>query len=547
MNQSSDPSSGRLTLQNLDPRLIELAAMNARDVVVITEAAPVDEPGPRIIWANGAVEEATGWKRSEILGKTPRIFQSPLTQRSELDRVRKALIEGRSVLAVVVNQKKDGTPFWVELSIDPIYDQGGKVTHFVGIQRDISERIRSEEQVARSEKRYRELFEKSRDGIFLVDAGGLVTDANPAFCGLLGYSWDELTRKTWMQLTPESWLSRDIEVHVPRMLTTGESEEYEKAFRRKDGSLARVSVKGWILVDNEGKPFGAWVRVRDISVEKHLAEERARFEEKLRETQRLESLGLLASGIAHDFNNILMTVQANLDILEEELPPGGPGSVAASEIALAVKRASEFTKQLLVYAGSAPKARTVFDVIALIRELSTLLRRALKRKASFDLDLPEMPLLIHGDPPQVRQVLMNLITNAVDAFEDAPGRVGIRACSVGASEAQAIAPVTEEQGNRYILITVEDNGRGIPDSHRNRIFDPFFTTKGEGRGLGLSSVLGIVRSHQGYLNVQSEPGTGTTFNIYLPEFSQAPGTQAPGTQAPGTQAEPSERSGVIIT
>jgi PAS domain S-box-containing protein len=257
--------------------------------------------------------------------------------------------------------------------------------------------------------------------------------------------------------------------------------------------------------------------------------ERLEMERRMQHAQKLESLGVLASGIAHDFNNMLMAIMGNAELARMDLPEGAPASQSVMDIERAARRAAELCGQMLAYSGRGRFVIEAFDVHALIREMADLLKTSVSKKAGLSLQLADGPGWIEGDATQIRQVIMNLVINASDALEGAPGRIDIRS-RVRELDGGALSgglPMDPLPPGRYVEISVIDTGCGMAAETVERLFEPFFTTKTAGRGLGMASVLGIVNGHRGKLRLHSVPGAGTTFQVILPVAGDAASAHVP--------------------
>ena len=248
---------------------------------------------------------------------------------------------------------------------------------------------------------------------------------------------------------------------------------------------------------------------------KRAEEEKERLEAKVRQTQKLESLGVLAGGIAHDFNNLLVGILGNAELALEQLPEASPARENLKDVERAALQAAEVTKQLLAYSGRRRFEKKEFDLSVLVEGMIRLLRVSVSKnavlKSEFARDLPA----IAGDPSQIRQVVMNLITNASDAIGDKPGEIIVKTGRSRTGEDRD-GGMTERD---YIYLEISDTGCGMDAETQEKIFDPFFTTHGLGRGLGLAALQGIVRSHHGFVELESERGRGTTFRIFFPALS----------------------------
>lgn len=255
---------------------------------------------------------------------------------------------------------------------------------------------------------------------------------------------------------------------------------------------------------------------------------RQRLQEKMLQTQKLESLGVLAGGIAHDFNNLLTVIEGNAAVALARLPGEHPAREAIDDIAGAARRAADLTRQMLAYSGRGRLEVRPLDLRQQVREIASLLRSSIPKNVALRIDEPGSLAAVQGDPSQMHQVVMNLVLNGAEAIGDRDGEVTV---ALGEEDVPAGGDLTE---GRYVRLTVSDTGVGMDDKVRARIFDPFFTTKATGRGLGLAAVLGIVRSHGGAMRIDSAPGRGTRFDVLLPAAGAK--TQAPRSGEPSPVA-----------
>jgi len=300
-----------------------------------------------------------------------------------------------------------------------------------------------------------------------------------------------------------------------QLLQTGEPligvEEHEIW---QDGREAWVSTTKVPLRDRCGRIVGLFGISRDITRNK-MAE--LQLDER-RESQRRESLGVLAGGIAHDFNNLLVGIIGNADLLARDLV-GSPQAQLAAQIDLAGRRAADLTRQMLAYSGKGKFVVEPLSLSELVTELLPLLDSVISKKAELTISCPDGLRAVQGDATQIRQVVMNLLTNASDALNEHPGTITV---TVGEVEADAdyLSQFAFAKGELaagpYAFVEVSDTGRGMDTSTRERIFDPYFTTKFTGSGLGLAAVLGIVQGHEGGLRITSEPGSGSSFKVLFP-------------------------------
>jgi PAS domain S-box-containing protein len=271
-----------------------------------------------------------------------------------------------------------------------------------------------------------------------------------------------------------------------------------------------------------------------------------RMEERIRQTQKLESLGMLAGGVAHDFNNLLMSMLGNADLALESLPPDVPERPFIENVKKSAGRAAELTAQMLAYAGKKQVAREEFDLNGLVQEMTQLLKVSISKKATLRLELSSAMSGMEGDPGQIRQVVMNLLINASDAIGDCSGTIVLSTGEIRADRGFFDDAYFQEEfpPGPYIYVRVADSGCGFDEGTRARLFDPFFSTKFVGRGLGLPVVMGIVRSHRGAIKVESRPGQGSVFTVFFPAYSGVPceGAKAPA----GLRASGSDRPVLVV-
>jgi PAS domain S-box-containing protein len=335
------------------------------------------------------------------------------------------------------------------------------------------------------------------DAIFSKSLDRVITSWNPGAERIYGYAADEVVGRNVSLLVPEEGLSEldDVMARIGR----GEPvESFDTVRVRKDGRRIDVHLTVSPVCDSEGRVRGASVIARDVT-------DRKREEQQLRETQKLESLGVIAGGIAHDFNNLLVGILGNASLVMESLPEDDPNEPFLENVVMASEKAAHLTRQLLAYAGKGQFLTERINLSALVRENGNLLRTSIAKSVELKLELDESVPAIMGDASQFQQLIMNLLINGAEAIgEKRSGQVTV-----------STATVQREDGP-HVLLSVTDTGSGMDEATRSRIFDPFFTTKFTGRGLGLAAVLGIVRSHRGTITVESTPGQGSTFRVLLP-------------------------------
>ncbi len=389
---------------------------------------------------------------------------------------------------------------------------------------NVLERRKTEEALAEREKRYRSLFDLSPSGILLEDSTANILEANPAMCRIFGYSHDELCGRNVRILVPPERHS-EIEWHLDD-LRAGKTLFHEIENVGKDGQRLRVEIHEMSVPLSDGRR-GILAVVNDIT-------ERRQLEEQLRHLQKMELVGQLAAGVSHDFNNILTVINGSSSILMGLLKDSPECMEWVTQILAAGERATNLTRQLLLFSRKQQLQPQTIDLNELTSNLTKMLGRVLGEditlQFSYETDLPA----VQGDPGMLEQVIINLAVNARDAMPHG-GRLHIGTSTVSFTSAPP-SPNPEAQPGRFVRVSVLDTGSGIPPEVRERIFEPFFTTKevGKGTGLGLATVFGIVTQHRGWIEVDSTVGQGTTFHIYLPACA------SPEPRISGRTALPSE-------
>jgi signal transduction histidine kinase len=290
------------------------------------------------------------------------------------------------------------------------------------------------------------------------------------------------------------------------------------ALRSRDGREIPIDDSAAPIRDEDGRVRGAVVVFRDCSEQTRLEEERRHLEEKMRETQKLESLGLMAGGIAHDFNNLLTGIMGNAGLCQMQLDRSNPLHENLELIQTTSQRAADLCMQMLAYVGQGKRMHVEVEVSALVRETVKLVNLSVSGKVAVKLDLASGLRPVEGDPTQLQQIVMNLVINASEAIGDRLGEIHVTTGARRMEPHEFASAVLEPElrGGNYLFLEVRDTGDGMAPETLAKIFDPFFTTKFTGRGLGLAATIGIVRSHHGALFVESAPGEGSTFRLLLP-------------------------------
>jgi signal transduction histidine kinase/CHASE1-domain containing sensor protein len=333
----------------------------------------------------------------------------------------------------------------------------------------------------------------------------------------------------WIELLRANDLA-DCNRRIAEAVAARTTFELEYRIRHADGTERHIWERGHAVYDASGKPTALEGLMVDATAHKEAEARTREFDRQLVETQKLESLGVLAGGIAHDFNNLLTAILGNASIARQALGADSPVISQLHQVEKAARRAAELCAQMLAYAGKSQLTAARVDLSELVRDTTSLLEVTLGKSTRLQLRLlTDLPHVL-ADATQIRQIVMNLVINAADAIGDRAGEVTLRTFLLDATreELQTAIERPDLPSGRYVGLEVRDNGVGMPPEMLVRIFEPFFTTKFSGRGLGLSAVLGIVRSHRGALFVESKPGAGSTFRLLLPA-APAPAAVVPTT------------------
>lgn len=373
---------------------------------------------------------------------------------------------------------------------------------------DLIERKLSEEMRAQLSA----IVESSGDAIYVYDLTGTVMSWNRGAEELYGYTEHEILGRRGIDVIVPPEFTAEVErVIDPAVLEGKTLRNFETKRKRRDGSIFPALQTISPVRDEAGNVTAVSVIARDITDQK-------RGEESYRETQKLESLGLLAGGIAHDFNNLLTGVLGYASLLADELPSGSAQSGMVQRLVDAAESMARLTSQMLAYSGRGHFLIEPVDLSNQVIQITSLIQSSIPRNVTLRLSLANDLPLFDADIGQLHQVIMNLVINAAEAIGAGAGTVELKTEVANVTEEQLLANValTSPPPGEYVVVIVEDTGEGMDEATRSRIFDPFFTTKFTGRGLGLSSVLGIVRGHRGLITVDSRPGAGTRFRVFFP-------------------------------
>jgi PAS domain S-box-containing protein len=488
---------------------------NASDLIV-----ELDADG-RFLFVSDNSEQIMGRKPEELVGRSLAEFAEtgrvhPDDRGTMLASFAETVASGRRAGRRLGRfLLEDGAWHWFESEFTTYQGRHGE-WRSISICRDISERLRAQEELRESEERYRLITDTAHEIISEVDAEGRVTYVSPAVEQVLGYRPEQVVGTTpVMMLHPD-----EVERAVESLLTgirTGlpvRTEPYRA--RHQDGSWRWLESEGVLYTRADGQARFLMVG-RDVTDRVRAQEERLAFDARMRQVQRLEGLGVMAGGIAHDFNNLLTPILGDATLALLDLPADSPVRARVERIQKAARRAAALTHQMLAYAGKGPLRVEPLDLTHLVREMAQLLESSVARRAELIYDLDDHLPAIEGDTAQLSQVVMNVITNAAEAVADAGGCIEIRTGSLLRQGSPRPDWIGEElPPGPAVYFEVVDDGCGMPPETLARIFDPFFTTKFTGRGLGLAAAIGIVRGHGGAIEIETHPGRGTRFRVMFP-------------------------------
>jgi PAS domain S-box-containing protein len=502
-------------MAQLYPRSMDGAPQPSIDLTVFQnaiETAPeavfwINADG-RLVYVNQRACASLGYSHAELSALHVWEIDPRLDRQSWADLWKQP---ARGIPIETSHRRKDGTFVPVEISAKDLETVHGRLR--IAFVRDTTER----DAVIGALRRTQFAVDRAREAVFWVKADGSFAYVNEAACHSLGYTRDELVGMTVFDVDPD--LTRNEWPSIWRRCRESGSLIMERYHLSRTGRRFPVQIASTFM-QFEGEEYSC-AYARDMTDTKRAEEEKARLEAQLIHAQKLESVGRLAGGVAHDFNNMLSVIVGSAEIAQRRLSPGDPVLMQVQEIQKAAARARDVTRQLLAFSRKERISPKPVDLNELVDRAKNTLGRLIGEDVDlrFAAGVNVAPILF--DPSQMEQILVNLVVNARDAVSG-KGDIVLETANAHVAGTERRAHVDGEPGN-YVVLTVTDNGSGIDAETLPHIFEPFFTTKevGKGTGLGLAMVYGIVKQHGGFIDVDSEPGRGTTFRLYVPAADRA--------------------------
>ena len=491
-------------------RLQSLALETAANAILIT-----DQHG-RIEWANPAFSQSSGYTFAESAGKNPRdLLRSGKHGKEFYQAMWETIIAGAVWHGEIINRRKDGTFYLEEMTISPLHDGQNRITHFVAIKQDITQRRRMEEELRQAVERTQFYMNRMPLAFIAWNRDFRVAEWNHAAEEIFGWSTAQAMGRHAHELVVPPEFRAQVDRIWEDIIQTGNmashsiNENLTKDGRRITCEWRNTPWRNTPWRDATGEMCGCLSIVSDITEKLRTENERQNLEAQLRQSQKMEAVGQLSGGIAHDFNNILTVIQGNAALLQGlDLQPSEIRD-CSNQIARAGERAAGLTRQLLMFARKQQMQPVHLDLNETVAQMTKMLQRILGEDVALRSEYaPALPL-VHADVGMIEQIILNLAVNARDAMPEG-GRLTIR------TKVESSHPAAQ------VCLSVTDTGTGIAPEILPRIFEPFFTTKevGKGTGLGLATVYGIVQQHHGEITVQSEHGKGTTFNVLFPAIAR---------------------------
>ncbi len=521
----------------LDSPLVALARRNEAILRSAMDGFFVVDGQCRFLDVNDAFCRMLGYSREELMGlKISDLEAEPASGGGVPSHTRTGLHH-----FPMPHRHKDGHVVHLELSVNVLHEEGQKI--LVGFARDVTERNRTAQELARLTWQQKLILHSAGEGIMGLDRDGRTSFVNPAAAEMLGAAGCDLIGRSahsvLFRVDPPPPECTTPNCPICAVLSGRQAMlRVEATFRRADGATLPVECSIASMCDR-GELIGAVLVFKDMSERLRQEQERRALELQIQQSQRMESLGLLAGGIAHDLNNMLVGILGNACLALDETGDEPATRERLQRIVGVCERASKVIQQILAYSGQVTCQASPLDLNILVRDMTEFMRAAVPR--SIELNIRTAPGLpqIEADAGQLQQVITNLLVNAVEAIGDRVGSITLSTLSETLDDAELVRrfPGHDMTPGTYVCLQVEDTGCGMSPETLARIFEPFYSVKGAGRGLGLAAMRGIVRAHRGGICVSSRPGAGSCFLIALPALESPrpePAQPGPARLRPGT-------------
>jgi len=466
----------------------------------------------RLIYLNRAFAEMHGYKIEELEGKPVSILHTP-EQISSLHEANSQIREKGSFKGEFLRVRKDGSVFPALVNHSLYKDEKGNPTGMIRTLKEITEIKEAEKELQESEQKFRNIFNSITDVFYRADIDGRIEIVSPSVQNVSGYMPEEVVGEKLEKF----YINPDQREEFLMLLREkGEVNGFESTMRKKDGSVIWASTNAQYYRDSEGNIKGVQGISRDITETKNEVEKIKKLESRLKQAQKMEAIGTLAGGIAHDFNNILSAIIGYTELALMKSTPETEIESDLEEVISSAARAKDLVKQILTFSHQTKEEQKPVQVGLIAKEVLKMLRASLPATIQIHDNIQSKSLIL-SDPTQFHQLFMNICANAAYAMREKGGNLEVTLTDVELDH-DFVSTYPEIQPGTYQKLTISDTGHGMTPEVMSQIFDPFFTTKpkDEGTGLGLSVVHGIVKKSEGMLTVYSEPGQGTTFNIYFP-------------------------------
>ena len=514
-----------------EDELRKTKAVLEKTMASLVDAVFVVEPVSRtIVTCNKAVERMFGYTEEEVVGRHTEFLYVNGNMYEELGRRLFPVLDAGGVYHTEYPmRRKDGSIFPAEITVSEMVDDSGKRSGVVSLVHDISERVHAKEEHMRLgaaieeavEERLRLItaIEQSSESIVIMDDAGVIQYVNPAFGTINDYLPQEVLGKNYFDILKGDVRDKGFKKKAEDTFCSDQSWRGHITRDKKDGSSYELDVTISPVRDQSGNIINYSIIERDVTRETIL-------EQHLLQQQKMEALGTLAGGIAHDFNNILMPIMINTELSLYDTPEASPINQYLKTVLQAAQRGQDLVKQIIAFSRQKEQERSPIRITPVIKETLKFLRATVSKNIEIRENIADKSGMILGDPTQIHQVLMNLCSNAVHAMREKRGALEVSLADVEV-DAHMLGKHLDLKPGPYLKLVVSDTGHGMDQAIMQRIFDPFFTTKkpGEGTGMGLAVVHGIVKRHEGAIITYSEPGKGSTFNIFFPRIEGDPAAE----------------------